>query len=474
MRTVLKRSTAIILTAIILPMLLNLPFYDNGLTGKRAEAAQGTAKLAAAKMTIAVNDDTEVIMLDNHDETAKYSYQSSNKKIVAVDEEFGILNGMSKGTATVTVTETKDGISRELGKVKVTVAGASLNKECKVGVSGNMAADIRVPINYENAEAVYSYKSSDPKTVDVNQSGNLYSKKYGYAYISVTEKYKGKTTNLGKIKVNVVKPEPTYDHLTVPIRQNGHLINYMVSYKDTKKTYKFTSTNKNILDLDLYNSYMLFGKDYGTVKVNITETYQNKTRKIGSTTVEVVPANINPDDKNIELEYGKTENLSFLLSLGNLNDLANYTCKPADSSIISVVKKPSGTYSNSYLTGVKKGKTTLAIYEEYKGHKTKIGTLNATVKETVTKFTFDPNCFHSEDDILSTTFYLNEENSFTCLYDYLIKEPNEDMSSVSFSSSDENVLKVDDKGVITLVSKGTAIITATCENLTAKLKMTVE
>lgn len=40
---------------------------------------------------------------------------------------------------------------------------------------------------------------------------------------------------------------------------------------------------------------------------------------------------------------------------------------------------------------------------------------------------------------LCTTFYLNDKNPIDNLSEVIVKEPYEDMSEVSFSSSDENV-----------------------------------
>jgi hypothetical protein len=86
---------------------------------------------------------------------------------------------------------------------------------------------------------------------------------------------------------------------------------------------------------------------------------------------------------------------------------------------------------------------------------------------------FDPDYYEYENGILSTTFYLeSDENDINNITDVLIKEPYPDLTYVTFSSSNEQVIKIESDGKITLVGEGTAIITAFYENLTTQLKAT--
>jgi hypothetical protein len=316
----------------------------------------------------------------------------------------------------------------------------------------------------------------------VDEYGSIYSKKFGSVYVSVTEKFKGKTTYLGKIKVNVVKAQPRYPSLQVPITpvDEPNYFDNLVEYRDKRKDYVFTSSDKNIATVDRNFGEDVYGVNYGTTKINIYEVYNGTKRKIGSTTIKVAPATIDPEYKNINVEYNSAKRMMEPIHLNNLSFAAVYSCKSADSDIISVYSKKEKdpdtglTDIHYYLKGVKKGTTTLTIYEEYKGQKREIGTVNATVNETIWEFTFDPDEFEMVDGMLSTTYYLDDENPSSNLPDMIIKEPYEDMSAVSFSSSDEKVVKLDSKGYITLVGKGTTILKATCEDWSTELKMTVE
>lgn len=480
-----KRTDQFLLIVLVLPTLFYLLSLQQGVTVKEASAAEKSARL----------DTTEIIMgfhhgfnggisIEDANEEAEYTYESSNKKIVTVKKELGWLDDVSKGSAMITVTETLDGKSRELGKVKVTVVGASLDKEFKIGLTGSeSSADILVPIKYQNYSAKYIYQSDNPNIVEVTEDGNMYSKKLGSTYISVTEKFKGKITKLGKIKVNVVNAEPRYDSLKIPITpltDKAVFVDNMIAYRNPRKDYVFISSNKKILVVDGNFGSELYGLNYGTAKIDIYEVYQGKRKKIGTTTVEVAPVSLDPECKNITVEYNSAQWIFKLIQFDDVSTAADYSCEAADSDIISVYYKKEKdpdtgeTDKQYYLKGLKKGKTTLTVYEEYKGQKKAIGTVNATVQETIWKFTFDPDEFEMVDGMLSTTFYLDDENPYTNLSEAIIKEPYEDMSAVSFSSIDENVVKLDSKGNITLVAKGTAVLKATCEDWSTELKMTVE
>lgn len=484
MRKTFKR-TILFLVIAFAPILLYLLPLVQGVTAKEAFAAEKAASLDTTEITMGFHHTfSGGISIENANMDAEYSYKSSNKKVVTVHKEFGWLDDVSIGTAYITVTETLGGESRELGKVKVKVVGAFLDKEFKIGLSGREnSADIQVPIKYQNYSATYIYQTADPNIVEVTSYGNMYSKKLGSTYISITERYKGKVTKLGKIKVNVVKAQPAFKKVILPVTVDGYFIDRMVKYANRNNTtYRFTSSNKKILDVDEEWGSYLYTKDYGKAKINITEINlaTKKTRMIGSTIVEIVPASIDPDYKDIEVEYNSTQSLGSYLHFKNINYSATYSCKVANSSMISVSSKKFKDPDTGlsivvyYLKGLKKGETAITVYEEYNGHKTAIGTVNAIVKETITRFEFDPDYLDYEDGILSTTFYLDDENSFNNLSEVLAKEPYEDMSAVSFSSSDENVVKVDSKGNITLIAKGTVILKATCEDWTTELKMTVE
>ena len=56
----------------------------------------------------------------------------------------------------------------------------------------------------------------------------------------------------------------------------------------------------------------------------------------------------------------------------------------------------------------------------------------------------------------------------------LEKYPDEDISYVTYASDNEQVVQIDKKGKITLLSEGTAIISASYGGITTKLRITVE
>lgn len=110
---------------------------------------------------------------------------------------------------------------------------------------------------------------------------------------------------------------------------------------------------------------------------------------------------------------------------------------------------------------------------------------NQTV--TSTNFTGDKMCIKLANDAQNTSWYLDnikitktaalsiqddgaDQLSYSFSPDVTAETP---VPNVVWSSSDENVVKVDASGNLTYVGAGTATITATCDNLTATKEITV-
>lgn len=442
------------------------------------------SKIPDTKLTLGIN--TTFYAFDSYlaemNDDAIYTYQSSDSSIVSVDKKSGNACTKKKGTAIITITEKLEGVSCTFSKIKVTVAKASAKKEYKFGI-GSMN---RLELENENPSAIYTYVSSNPSVVSIHKNPEYFScKKYGSATLTVYENYQGKKTKIGTTKVHVVKAKFREDYMVIRIRDipyNDSPIKYRIEHAP----YKLVSENTSILEIE--GTDTLVGKNYGKVKLYAIEYYNNKERKIGPITVEVAPGHIHPDYKNIEMELYDDNLLKSAIKIENYNNLATYSCKSADSSIVSVVKtkefdaedKPYDVYT---LCAKKEGKTKLTVYETYKGEKRKIGTVNITVKNYVTGLTFDSTLCSNEDGVQMVTFYTEEEeNPFDNIYEYIIMDPpyeGEDdpylyKYDIKITSSDESVIKIGNKGKIILGKPGTAVLKASCGGYTAQLYVNVE
>ena len=187
-----------------------------------------------------------------------------------------------------------------------------------------------------------------------------------------------------------------------------------LSVKGTKKTVKWKSSNKKVATVS--SKGRVTGKKTGTAKITATV---GKKKYTCTVTVKKKPA---ISKKTVTLRKGKSTTLK----------LNNATAKKVTWS--SKNKKVAKVSRTGKVTGVKKGTTT--IYAKYNGKKY---SCKVTVKG-------DPKLSKAK---LSLTAGKKAKLSLV-----------DAVKSVSWSSSNKKVAKVDKKGNVTAVSAGTAKITA--------------
>ena len=200
MKNLLKRIAVLLVIALLAPVVLPSVPMLNGLSNVEVYAASKSASVNLDSATIGIASSPEYIYIDNEKADAKYTITSKDKKIAKVNK-YGEIIGVSLGKTTVNITEKYKGKVKTVGKVSITVVGPKFDaKEISIGVNDRRG----IPIIYYNNKAKYTYKSSDSSIVKLDKYGLATGLKWGSADISVTETYKGKTTELGSIKVSVV------------------------------------------------------------------------------------------------------------------------------------------------------------------------------------------------------------------------------------------------------------------------------
>ncbi len=470
MTGILTRKSGFSVVIAVIIIVLSLMPWNNSLANK-AFAKEATDKINENEVTCGVNDSFLVEIPDMFDGAAEYTYESSNKDIATVDER-GCVYTKKKGTTTITVIGTYEGTSKE-NKVKINVVMASLNEAYKDGLWSAGYLDI----NNRNDRAKYFYETSDSSVIKLTDDRQGFiGIKYGTAYLSVTENYKGKYIKIGTAKVQIVKSQLKDKTIAIAYDGDGYVsINYAIGPGD----YRYFPEDKNIVEVGYRGD--ITGKKYGKTKISVTETFKGKTRKVGTVMVEVLPSTLSLESKNIQIGlHPNKQALTSVLKILYKNQLAYYTCETTDKSILTAEKETLVDYFGKsvtcYLHPLKMGKTTLTVYEIFRGKKRSLGTVNVTVKDELSCFTFDPN-FMAEDGVLRGTFYLDEElNNYFTIDDCFIIDPEygDPYSDIIFTSSNENVIKIDGKGRIILGSQGTAILTATYGDYHSELYVTVE
>lgn len=217
--------------------------------------------------------------------------------------------------------------------------------------------------------ATYTFKSSDTKVVTINKDGGyLTGIKEGSATITCTQKYKNKTTTVGTCKVTVKKAVLKVNDFEEPVFAIGtHKYGvyeyfedyekiYHIEYRNPQATYTLESDSKNLKikevkcdasslkDLQAESALIEMIEDYigdkyfygyeftakkaGIYKVTVKETYNKKTRTLGS--FKVIIKNTGLVETDIEMNVDDYEYAYYLLEYPNPEKLYYFLIEDAD------------------------------------------------------------------------------------------------------------------------------------------------
>ncbi len=356
MKKLFKRIAILLVIALITPLILPSVPTLKGLTSTEVSAASKKATITPTKTTIGVYSSPQYIYINNQNYDAKYTMTSKNKKIATVKfyGDGGMINGISKGKTTITVTEKYKGKSRTVGKISVTVAGPKFDyKEITLGVTGVRS----LPIIYYNQKAKYTIKSSDTSIVKIDKYGCAVGVKVGTAEVSVKETYKGKTTNLGSMKFTVA-PASISENADYSINLNSYswlndLIYYIdINYYNKDAKYTAVSDDPTIVecttrtDSDGYTSDVLNGLKTGTTKITLYEEYDGAKSVVGTINVTVKESPVESfklsyeedatQEYYLDDEYSGSRNLSYLFDIEPYDTTSIITYVSSNDKIVKV------------------------------------------------------------------------------------------------------------------------------------------
>jgi uncharacterized protein YjdB len=423
----------------ILALLLAVPVV---LVGVKTTEAASKPKLNKSSMTISIgtynmgsslqaNDNAAIgkkgtaITVKNAKSGATYTFSSSNKKVATVkgSGKKGVVTGVNKGTAKITVKQKYKGKTTTVGTCKVTVKQATLGKGT-VTDRLMIGTDVEnyeiygtgilymIDIKYMNSSAKYTY-TVDKAGLKITQSiekGWGVAQKYtateaGTYQVTVKETYKKKTRTLGSFEVTVLpvyvsEAETMYigsDDTDTSLRgnsiegvlRNGGYIYYYAELADNSygSDVKLVSQDGYYAENLIIKEYWLESSVEGTVKINLYYSDKNGTK-------------------------------------GDLIGTCTITMKaPKVKAIV---------YPD-----------TITMVEGDEGF----------IEE------FDPNFDYNDEDA-----------------EYGVVMEDEDMGEVeaTYTSSDKSVVKVDSEGELEAVSAGKAVITVTAGDVTKEITVIVK
>lgn len=159
-----------------------------------------------------------------------------------------------------------------------------------------------IRINDAKKGAKYTYFSSNKKVAPITKKGAITGKKVGKAKITVKETYKGKTKKIGTMLIMVYAPtiRGEWKNENTIIGQTGYWeskrgkeegkkyfgAERVLMYQNRKATYKVYSSDSDKLKVKTNGTIEAVNGE-GKVTLTVKETYEEKTKTIGSFKVNV-------------------------------------------------------------------------------------------------------------------------------------------------------------------------------------------
>jgi hypothetical protein len=335
----------------------------------------GVGKFDQGKKMASGNRDYNTLEVKNTKKGAKYTFTTSDKKVVTASGSKGVatITGVKAGTATITVKQTYKGKTTTVGSCKVTVKKATVGSTTmtkKVLIGNDIDANeyiegFLINIAYMNAAAKYTFKSSSDgfKMSQKQTYGGAYqtytATKAGTYHVTVTETYKKKSRTVGTVKVTVLPVTLASTTATLYVNdEDGLNLNRLLKNGDYTSVLAEVATEEYkdaVTTGQYYGEYVmdtvLFSTREGEMKLNlyIQKANGKKGDLIGSCTVTMktavvkeikVPSSItmevgderylfgNYDSDDDEVEYG-------VFMESEEMPVPAITCSSSDTSIVS-------------------------------------------------------------------------------------------------------------------------------------------
>lgn len=373
-----------------------------------------------------------------------YTYATSNKKVVAVNED-GELLGVRKGSATVTV-KTYNNKSVKLS-VKVLKAPGSVSvspESAELGVGETVQLTATLP---EGTAGSVTYTSGDPAVATVEAETGLVTA-VGEGQTTVTA-----TTQNGKTAAATVTvfPAPTSIEVDTGLVElaagMSHELTVTLS-PGSRSAVTFTSNKPKVAAVSPEGVITAIKKGVATITV---ATAVPDVRCEVSVTVTAAPRKVTLRPRKLTLNVGETTQLNPVITAGSSTIFTYETSDPAVAQVSE----------SGMVTALARGKATLTV----RTHNGK----SASMKLTVADPWFPEKLtIQNAPDVMQVGATLQLAWAVS---------PESSVADVAWATSDEGVAYVDEAGVLHAAGYGYAVITATSvrnPDLKAEFTVTVE
>ncbi len=374
-------------------------------------------------------------------------WTSNNTSLVTVDE-FGNIEGIATGTATITATTVDGNFSDEtivtVAESIISVTGITLGTQSEDIVIGEILdlAETISPSNASNQSVVWT--SSDPTIVTVDTDGTITGISEGTATITATTvdgNFSDETT------VTVTEPIISVTGITLGTQSEDIVIGEILDLTETispsnasNQSVVWTSSDPTIVTVDTDGT--ITGISEGTATITATTVDGNFSDETTVTVTEPIISvtGITLGTQTEDIVIGEILDLTETISPSNASN-QSVVWTSSDPTIVTVD-------SDGTITGISEGTATITVT-------TADGSFSA---ETIVGVT--------EPIILVTGVTLDKSNIVLDINELavlvaMVQPNNATEQEVIWSSSDPTIATVDSDGNVLALMLGTATITAT-------------
>jgi len=370
-------------------------------------------------------------------------WRSSNEKVATVDSN-GKVTAIAYGSTIImaSINGSTSTCNITVSANYIPVSGVNLNKSnlnMTIGSSENLISTIS-PSNASNKDV--TWRSSNTSVATIDQNGKVTAKKIGTTIITVSSSGYSATCTINVIDTIKLKGI-TVNKTTLTLKEkNSETLKIMFNPTNaTNKKITWKSSNTSIATVD----------NNGTVKAlkpgSTTITAVSNDGGFVATTKVVVEAlskkvtSVSIDKKELNLVAGEESTLNVTINPSYAEN-KNVKWQSSDENIVAV--------KDGIITAKRKGIAEIKVITED-------GEKEAICKVTVTSPPIESISFNESE---KTIYIGNSENLL------VINNPeNSELESLIWTSSNENVVKVEN-GKITGLSIGESIITVSNEENT--------
>lgn len=380
------------------------------------------------------------------------TWTSSNTNVAVVDSK-GVVTARGSGSTTITVT-TKDGNFRDSTLVRVSKKESDdsiyLTMDSNIMHVNEVANLITVVSPDEKLLSKVVYSTSDASKVSVTSTGKVVAKKEGKATITARIAKEGISASIDIIVENkaVKNIYLSSTNLTLKVNDN-YLLKTSFYPVDAKSGVTYTSSNSNVASVDSSGKITALKEGLAVITVKSNNHVSEKCL------VEVKKSfnasnglNISIDKTNINV--GERTFISAIVEPSNsYNKHVTYTS--SDSGIAKV-------FADGSVLGVSEGNVVITV--------TNASGISEELSLKVNKTSIDV-------EKISLDSFITLEAGKSRKVKFSIYPSNANSSNIIWSSLDSSIAKVDSKGVVTGVTNGSTVITATSGDVSSSVVVKV-